>query len=228
MKKTAHVDGRAKGFSPLPLISGLMALLTLALLTGTGLACGSAEREGEGEAADSYVERAREFRALVARGDYTAARERMSEDPRRWWGSREGPGDPWTVGPDGNNPWAAWDDHFESTNEVLEWREGEASARVIIRETNDYFRLLERGWVTNEQTYYFDAAGLIEGWSIRGVGERPPGKTDAFVAWARTHEPEELEALMPGGEIDPAGDHPERFRRLLNRWRQASGLPMIE
>jgi hypothetical protein len=33
---------------------------------------------------------------------------------------------------------------------------------------------------------------------------------------------------MPGGEIDPAGDHPERFRRLLNRWRQASGLPMIE
>lgn len=80
----------------------------------------------------------------------------------------------------------------------------------------------------NEQTHYFDDFGEIEGWSIRGVGERPPGQTEAFVAWARTHEPEEPEALMPGGEIDPSGDHPERFRRLLNRWRQDAGLPMIE
>jgi hypothetical protein len=33
---------------------------------------------------------------------------------------------------------------------------------------------------------------------------------------------------MPEGEIDPSGDHPGRFRRLLNSWRRAAGLEPIE
>jgi hypothetical protein len=45
---------------------------------------------------------------------------------------------------------------------------------------------------------------------------------------AKAHAPAEPAALMRGGEIDPSGDHPERFRRLLERWRQASGLKPIE
>jgi len=67
---------------------------------------------------------------------------------------------------------------------------------MFVRETNDYFRLLERGWVT----YFFDESGRIAGLLIRAVGDRPQGKTDEFLTWAREHDPEELALLMPGGK----------------------------
>ena len=175
----------------------------------------------------SLVRKAQAFRSLLGEADYDAARAMMAPDPRRWWETREGEGGPWTIGPSGG-PWADWDRHFRSRNELVEWREEPAAATAVVRETNDYFTLLERGWVTNEITYTFDDEGRIEGLLIRAVGERAPGRTDEFLAWAREHDPEGLEALMPGGEIDPAGDHATRFRRLLNRWRRAAGLDPIE
>lgn len=171
---------------------------------------------------------AQEFRSLVERGEYAAAREMMAPDPRRWWEKRDGQGEPWRIGPESPGPWAAWDEHFRSEVELVEWKEDEGSATAVVRETNDYFRLLERGWVTNEITYFFDERDRIEGLLIRAAGERPPGRTDEFLAWARVHDPEELATLMPGGEIDPSGGHPERFRRLLERWRQASGRDPID
>lgn len=179
-------------------------------------------------AAPSLVSRAREFRALVRAGEYDAARDLMAPDARRWWESRSGPGRPWKIGPKIRGPWANWDEHFRSEKELVGWKEGDRSATAVVRETNDYFRLLERGWVTNEIIYFFNDAGRIEGLLIRAAGERPPGRTDEFVAWARVHDPEELDVLMPGGEVDPSGDHPQRFRNLLNRWRRAAGLEPIE
>lgn len=175
----------------------------------------------------SLVLKARAFRSRLREGDYDAARAMMAADSRRWWETREGAGGPWTVGPR-SGPWADWDQHFRSRTELVGWREEPDAATAVVRETNDYFTLLERGWVTNEITYYFDAEGRISGLLIRAVGERPPGRTDEFLAWAREHDPGELDALMPDGEIDPSGDHPERFRRLLNRWRRSAGLSMIE
>ncbi len=174
----------------------------------------------------SLVDRVKEFKSLRKQGDYDAARAMMAPDARRWWNDREGDGRPWRIGAHG--PWWAWDEHFRSENEIVEWKEGNRSATKVIRETNDYFRLLERGWVTNETVYFFDDSGKIEGLLIRAVGERPPGKTEEFLAWARLNDPEELALLMPDDEIDPTGDHPQRFRRLLNRWRQASGMEPIE
>jgi hypothetical protein len=150
----------------------------------------------------------------------------MGDNPRRWWETREGEGMPWNVGPQSPGPWAAWDQHFESEKEIVRWREDDHSAAFVIRESNDYFRLLERGSVLNEVTYFFDSSGKIEGLLIRGVGERPPGLTGEFREWARIHAPEELETVMPDGEIDPSD--PSRFRRLLNRWRRASGREPIE
>lgn len=176
---------------------------------------------------DSPAVRARRFRDLVSRGRFDEARAMMAPDPRRWFAPKEGEGRPWRIGP-GTGPWSAWDEHFRSTGEVVEWREGEDWASAVVRETNDYFRLLERGYVTNEITYYFDGQGSISGLLIGTLGERPPGRTEEFLAWARQHEPEELGELMPDGEIDPSGDHPERFRALLNRWRRAAGLEPIE
>lgn len=171
----------------------------------------------------TLVSLAQEFRSHVERGNYDGARAMMAPGARRWWETREGEGQPWNVGPK-SGPWSSWDDHFRSENKITMWKETPVTATAVIRETNDYFRLLERGWVTNEVTYYFDDSGKIEGLLIRAVGDRPPGRTEEFLAWARTHEPEDLAWLMPGGEIDPSGDHPERFRRLLERWRHDAGL----
>lgn len=199
-------------------------LLPVLLLQLSG--CGAAdEAPPAGEA--TLIAQAQRFRSLVRQERYDDARAMMSADPRRWFAPRQGEGRPWEVGP-GTGPWAAWDDHFRSEGEVVAWREDGRSATAVVRETNDYFRLLERPAVTNEITYLFDDDGRIDGLVIAGVGDRPPGRTDEFLAWAREHEPDEIEALMPGGEIDPSGDHPQRFGALLNRWRDAAGLDPIE
>jgi hypothetical protein len=197
-------------------------------LAACSLACGTILAASPPASEPSLVARAKEFRSLLERRDYDAARRLMAPDPREWWEKRDGEGRPWTIGPGAGGPWAAWDDQFRSTKEVLRWEPADRSATTVIRETNDYFRLLERGFVTSELTYFFDEAGRIEGLLIRAAGERPPGRTDEFLAWAKAHEAAELQTLMPGGEIDPSADHPERFRRLLVRWRKEAGLPPIE
>jgi predicted enzyme related to lactoylglutathione lyase len=170
--------------------------------------------------------KAQRFRSLVKAGKFDVARAMMAPDPRRWWETAEGEGQPWRI--DQRGPWADWDDHFRSQNQIVVWSEDDESATALVRETNDYFRLLERGWVKNVITYYFNEEGLIAGLLIDASGDRPQGRTEEFLAWAKTHDPAELEYLIPGGEIDPSGDHPRRFRNLLNRWRRSAGLEPIE
>jgi hypothetical protein len=183
---------------------------------------------GDSTTAASTLERARRFRKLLEDKDYDSARALMAGNSRRWWGEREGAGSPWTIGPAAvSSPWHAWDRFFHSESEVLEWRSGPRSATAVVRETNDYYRLLDRGAMTNELVYLFDAQGKIEGLVIKSAGPRPPGKTAEFVAWAKKNAPSELRELMPNGEIDPGGDHPARFRKLLERWRRQTGLPAI-
>lgn len=173
----------------------------------------------------SLVSKVQQFRGLIDCGDYAAARAMMSDAARRWFEERQGPGQPWRIGPGASGPWAGWDDHFRSRVVEVGWRSNDRTVILTVRETNDFFQLLGRGWVTNEMVYHFRTDGRIEGIVIRAVGNRPPGRTEEFVRWAREHEPAELDYLMPGGEIDPEGDRPVRFRRLLNRWRRAAGLP---
>jgi len=177
---------------------------------------------------DSLIVRAAEFRSLVERADYVAARGFMAPIAHRWWNERRGEGQVWRIGPEHRGPWAEWDHHFRSQKEIVEWKAGDQSATAVVCESNDYYRLLERGAVTNEITYFFDGSAQINGLLIRAVGERPPGRTAEFLTWAKLHEPDELSVLMPDGDIDPAGDHPQRFRRLLNRWRESVGLGAIE
>lgn len=203
--------------------TALSVLLTAGVLFAAGCGAGRAGSGDPGAEGDGLVMCAQRFRALIEMERYAQARALMSEDPRRWFAPREGPGQPWEVGP-GAGPWSAWDEHFRSTGEVVAWHEEGNAAVAVVRETNDYFRLLERGHVTNRITYFFDDRGRIDGLLIDGVGERPSGRTEEFLAWAREHEREELEALMPDGEIDPSGDHALKFRALLERWRVAAGL----
>lgn len=181
---------------------------------------------GRADSPPTYVEKVQRFRLLLAEERWEEARRMLSPDPRRWFETREGAGRRWTIGP-GSGPWSRWDEEFRSTSMVVEWREEEWSATVRVREINDYFRLLERGAQTNEVTYFFDPRGLLDGLLIRAVGERPAGRTEEFLRWAKQNEPQEIQELMPDGEIDPGGDHPQRFRALLERWRNAVGLPEI-
>jgi hypothetical protein len=168
------------------------------------------------------IARVQTFRALRAAGDYDAARLLMSGDPRRWWGERGGEGSPWTIGTRGR--WADWDDHMQSTSQVLEWTTSDHSATLLAAELNDYYRLLERGPQQVSYTYFLDDEGLLSGYLIASPGPRDPGRTDDYLAWAAANEPEELAYLRPGGEIDPTGDRAQRTRAQLNRWRATEGL----
>lgn len=172
-----------------------------------------------------YVKVAKKFRELLEKKDNESARGLMAPRPRRWWGGRDGGGLPWEI--DEVQEWEAWDRHFRSKKEVVRWEAGEQRVIALIRETNDYYALLERPPVLNEATYFFDDQGRIEGLLIRAVGERPRGRTDEFMAWAKENAPDELAVLMPEGEIDPSGENPRRFRELLDRWRRDSGLAPV-
>lgn len=176
----------------------------------------------------STVEKAKVFRAHLAEGDYDKARRLMSDSPRRWFDGNVEESTPWTVGPGPSGPWAHWDEHFRKQTEIVGWKGDDHSATLTFRETNDYFQLVDRGWVTTQAVYSFDDRGRIDGLEIRAIGERPPGRTEEFLDWARANAPDELEYLRPGGEIDPGGDRPQRHRDMLNRWRSAIGLPTIE
>ena len=204
----------------------LPALLCLLAMLSGCLAANKREANGGGEHAN--VAKVEKFRALLKAKDYEAAQGMMSDDPRRWFNQRSGAGRPWRVGPGKKGPWADWDEHFRGKTEGLRWEAGDRYARHIYRETNEYYLLLERGSATTGSTYLFDDAGRIEGLLITAIGDRPPGRTDEFLAWAKEHDPAELDYLKPGGEIDPSGDRPQRFRILLNRWRRAAGLETIE
>jgi len=178
-----------------------------------------------GCATPTTVADAKAFRADVGSGDYDAARARMSDHPRRWFEEVQGDGMAWNLG---TGPWAAWDEEFNKQTETVGWAGDAHSATLTFRETNDYFIMLERGWVTNEAVYLFDDAGKIRGLLIRAIGDRPPGRTDQFRAWARATEPAEYQYLHPDGEIDPGSDRPARYRALLDRWRKSAGLPAID
>ncbi len=171
-----------------------------------------------------------QFRAKLAAEDYADAQAMMSPDARRWFDVKQGEGMPWSVGSGSTGPWAAWDKHFNKRSEIIQWESGENQVAMVYRETNDYFLLLDRGWVTNRNTYFLDDDGRLVGLLVApaDTGARPQGRTTEFLTWARANNPEELAALMPNGNVDPSGDHPQRMRALLNQWRADSGLPPLK
>lgn len=171
---------------------------------------------------------AKELRKLIKAKEYETAKQMVTNNPRRWFNELEGEGRAWQIGPGKKGPWADWDKHFRGRTNPIYWEADEHSATIVYRETNDYFQLLERGEVTTRTTYLFDENGLVKGLLIRSLGKRPPGRTEDFLEWAKANEPDEIAELMPDGSVDPEGDHPQRVRAILNRWRKAAGLDPIE
>jgi len=149
----------------------------------------------------------------------------MAPDARVWYDSKEGPGEPWSIG---GGSWHDWDTHFHGTSEPTGWRSDDRGASVWspVVENNDYYRLVERGPQTHRETYFFDESGRISGFMVSPEPDapNPPGREKEFIEWAKADHPEEWAYLRPGGRIDPRGDRAERTRTLLVEWRRAAGL----
>lgn len=130
--------------------------------------------------ADVHIQVVEEFRAARKAGRYAEARRYLTDDPRIWYDGKAGAGSPWKLG---GGRWQAWDDHFRSTSErVTDWRHEDARVWADIFETNEYFKLTERGGSTWRATYYFDESGQITGFMVSGVPgvESERGRRDEF------------------------------------------------
>jgi len=161
------------------------------------------------------------FRAARARGDTTAAEAFLGENPRIWYGEREGDGAPWKLDA---GRWKAWDTHFNGVAELVgSWHEEPDRIWGEFFETNDYYELLERGGGYWRGTYFFDDENRIVGFMVSAAEgrEKPAGRRKEFEAWAFAEHPAEAEYLMPGGSLDPTGDRAPRMRALIMKWREA-------
>ncbi len=181
--------------------------------------------------ASTQVASVQSFRAARAAGDLDLARSYLTEDPRVWYGKREGEGLQWTLGA---GRYKAWDEHFNSVSDLGPWHVQGLTAWAVATEMNDYYRLIERRGVSRYRiTYFFDADGLIEGYMISGADPAnptppAPSRVKEFAAWAAAKHPQEWAYLRPGGKLDPTGDRAARTRILLEKWRAEVGLPAIE
>ena len=182
-----------------------------------------------GGCTDPHIRIVQEFRAAVKSGDTELARTFLAEDARMWFENKSGEGRPWKLG---GGFWKQWDEYFNATSrplgayQVLHEPDG-AAVWLLNAEMNDFYRLTGRGEKRVLLTWYFDGQRKIRGLQIAGVG-KAVDRLEEFREWARSNEPSELEYLMPGGEIDPSGDRPERFKAILERWRGVTGLPAVD
>ena len=175
--------------------------------------------------ASSKTATVRELQRLKEAGELERAQALIAPDARVWFEERAGEGAPWSAA---GGPWSAWDRHFRARATYTDWEEAEDRVSVTALESNDFYRAIERPPTPVRLTWFFDEDGRIEGLFVR----RPPGvpiedRFEQFRAWAEREAPEETAALMPGGSIDPSGDHPARFELLLARWRAETGRPPL-
>ena len=103
----------------------------------------------------------------------------------------------------------------------------------IVRELNDYMKLLDREPARYTITYFFDDEQRIEGTLIAGLpdddgAEVRPDRLDEFLAWAEADHAQEMKILMPEGRIVPSRDNARRFRELLNEWRASMTAASVQ
>ena len=166
------------------------------------------------------------YRAAKKRGDYDTAAKYLAVDARIWFEKKEGPGHPLRAK---GGPYADWDRFFNAKSTRKNVRVTDHTVTYISRETNDYFRLLERVSTPARVTYYFDDDRRITGMLYAGLGhKRLPDRKEQFVKWADEHYPGEVHRLQPGGSLSPTLQNAKRWKQLLIEWRREAGLPPIE
>lgn len=143
---------------------------------------------------------------------------RTAPGARIWFETKEGPGEP--VGA-GGGKWAHWDSYFHSRTHYTDWVVSDREISAIAHESNDFYRLLE--WTPQPylMTWWLDGEGRVTGKLVSSIpAPKPMSRMNEMKAWARKHHPEELAYLMPNDALDPTGDRPERWKRLLTEWRE--------
>ena len=166
------------------------------------------------------------YLAAADRADWKGARGMLAPDARVWYDEKRGPGDAWTV----PGPWTGWDGFFRGKIAYESWTRSGDAVRAEGTERNDFYRLIERPAQRFRATWWVDDRGLLTGFFFQGLGAAAPGddRFDEFKTWAGRNATAEVAYLMPGGKIDPTGDRPERFRKLLVEWRKAAGLAPLD
>ena len=108
--------------------TSLPLLLLLLVLTPACRAFESAPPPG------GHLATVEEFRRLKEEGQYAEAARFLSADPRIWFGTREGAGEPWGVQ---GGPWADWDRAFHAHSVAQGWTVESNAASCISTEIND-------------------------------------------------------------------------------------------
>lgn len=173
----------------------------------------------------SPLARVQAYREAHARGDLQAERRFLAPDARVWYEQKSGGGDPLTAGNSGR--YQHWDEFFHSQSEMRDWTTNGNAVTATVHETNDFYRLLDWHPQPYRMTWWVNEQGQISGALIQSTPGKAASRLPEFREWAKANHPEELESLMPGGKIDPTGDRPERFKRILIEWRSAAGLPAV-
>ncbi len=110
--------------------------------------------------AHPLVRRLDTYRAAKKRGDYDIAAKYLTSDARIWFEKKEGPGHPLRAK---GGPWADWDRFFRAKSTRKDVRVVDGTVTYISRETNDFYRLLDRVSTPARVTYYFDDDRRITG-----------------------------------------------------------------
>ncbi|HKO55478.1 MAG TPA: hypothetical protein VJ276_06330 [Thermoanaerobaculia bacterium] len=156
------------------------------------------------------------YRAARDRGDDAAAQRWLAPDARIWFEKKEGPGEPY--GRPGSR-YEHWDRYFHSRSTMTDWQSHDGALSALVHETNDFYRLLDWQPAPYRLTFRFDDAGRIREVLLTSTGAKSTSRLEEFESWARAHHPEELAYLLPNGRVDPTGDRPERWTRILTEWR---------
>jgi hypothetical protein len=120
----------------------------------------------------------------------------------------------------------AWDvaTNGQFSYDPLEASESEVSG--LLTEANEFYRLLGLEPAIARVTFRFDAIGLIREQVYEPRSGSHLSVADALKApmgWARREEPEELEAIAPGGQLVYTESAGRRWIELLARWRDSIG-----
>lgn len=165
------------------------------------------------------VARVEAFCAARAAADTAALAALLADDSRVWYGSRDGDGVRRTI--DGRGAWSDWDREMFATVETDEFVVNGRTVSAYVRESNDYYRLLERAPSQLRVSYTFDADDRIAETLVEGRSSTVEDRLESFLAWAGAHHADELAVIRPGGRIAPSAENAKRWKALLRAWRQS-------
>ena len=168
-------------------------------------------------ATDNNIRTVKNFRAARERGDEAAVQRYVAPGARIFFERKEGAGEPFGAG---GGSWDHWDAYFHARTVLSDWKTDGRAVTATAHETNDFMRLLDWQAAPYTVTYWFDDSNRIAEVLIKSLPGKTINRLGEFEEWAARKHPDELAYLMPNGKLDPTGDRPERWRKILEEWRR--------